>query len=56
MENVAQQAETHIPGPWHVNGVGYRRDESSPTGRRCYLTTPDGRDDTDHFVDSNKKV
>lgn len=35
---------TYLPGPWHVNGVGYRRDDSSPTGRRCYLTSPDGVD------------
>lgn len=32
---------TQTPGPWHVNGYGYRRNDASPTGREVYICGPD---------------
>jgi len=32
---------TQTPGPWHVNGYGYRRNDASPTGRGVYICGPD---------------
>ena len=31
----------HTPGPWHLNGYAYKRDDAAPTGRRVHLTSPD---------------
>lgn len=35
------QMVKHTPGPWHVNGYGYRRNDAAPTGRECYICSPE---------------
>lgn len=31
----------HTPGPWHINGYAYNRDDAAPAGRRVYICSAD---------------